>query len=207
MFEIRTADLAGIPPSGWVEKQLCRILGAKTFHWLMFIRPPVPIEGLYTESTYVTDTGGRVKLPDWEITESIGKGTAVSRFVYDEAYIYRLKALSEVGSWAPLLTGTAPMPSVIYTIHSAFGDWPYDMQVNILAGLWWLLKHYLGIAIPVIHNRAVNCQEWAVLLCYWIGQVLGQEIKLIPANQYPNCVNIENSPYLEFIGHIKKVQN
>jgi hypothetical protein len=161
-MELHNGDLAGIPPSGWLANFVCKIIHAQTFHWTMII--------------------GRDK--DGYITsESLGKGTSVSRFVYPRAYIYRIKSLKH-----------EPETSRLISFHSWQGDKGYDMQVNFLSGIWFLLKHYLKIAIPVIHNNKYNCQEFVVYMAYCLGA------KIIPENEYPYCVNIEKSEYLEYKG-------
>jgi hypothetical protein len=164
--EIKTADLFATPPNTWWEKWICRIIGAKTFHWGLFI---------------VSDDRG------WVITESIPKGTSLTRFTYPKAYIYRIKGIGEID------------PMRITSIHADYGELPYDWGTTVFwTGLWWLLKHYLGIVIRVIHDKAVNCQEWVVLIAYELG------VKLIPDNEYPICVNLENSPYLEYRGEVSQ---
>ncbi|GEM_PF-6261232 len=162
-MDIKTADLFATPPNTWWERWICRIIGAKTFHWGMFVAQH--------------DSG-------WIITESIGKGTALTRFTYPKACIYRIKELGEV-DWRRLIA-----------IHAEYGELPYDWQVLFRTAIWWLLKHYLGKAIPVIKDEAVNCQEWVVLIAYELG------VKIIPDDEYPMCTNLENSPYLEYRGEV-----
>lgn len=165
-MELRNGDLAGIPPSSWLAKLVCKILHANTFHWSMII--------------------GRDK--DGYITsESLGKGTSVSRFVYHKAYIYRIKSLKH-----------EPEMYRLVSFHSWAGGATYDMQVNILSGLWFVLKHYLKIVIPVIKNHKFNCQEWIIYLASCLG------CKVIPDIEYPYCVNLERSPMLEYIGEYKE---
>jgi hypothetical protein len=123
---------------------------------------------------------------NWIITESITKGTALTRFTYPKAYIYRIKDFGEV-DWRRLIA-----------IHAEYGELPYDWQVLFWTAIWWLFKHYLGIVIRVIKDSAVNCQEWVCLLAYELG------VKLIPDNEYPMCTNLENSPYLEYLGEVSQ---
>jgi hypothetical protein len=163
--DIRTTDLFGIPPSTWYAKWICKILNALTFHWGMFISDD--------------DKG-------WVITESIGKGVALTRFTYPHAYIYRIKDIGEV-DWRRLIS-----------IVADYGDYPYDFTVAFKTAIWWLLKHYFGKVIPVVHDKAVNCQELVVLL----GCELG--VKIIPDDQYPMCKNLEESPYLEYLGEVNQ---
>ena len=120
----------------------------------------------------------------WVITESIGKGVVLTRFTYPHAYIYRIKDIGEV-TWKRLIS-----------IVADYGDYPYDFTVAFKTAIWWLLKHYLGKVIPVVHDKAVNCQEWVVLLACELG------VKIIPDDQYPMCTNLENSPFLELLGEV-----
>lgn len=166
MVVIRNGDLAGIPPSEWLAKLICKILKARTFHWLMVIGSD--------KDGYIT-------------SESLGKGTAVSRFVYPIAHIYRIRKLRH-----------EPETSRLLSFHSWRGEAVYDMQVNFLATLWFLLKHYLKIVIPVIKNHTYNCQEWVIYLASCLG------VKLIPEDQYPYCINLENSPMLEYLGEFRQ---
>ncbi len=165
MLELMNGDLAGIPPSGWLAKTICHILHAKTFHWLMIIG--------HDKDGFIT-------------SESIGKGTAVSRFVNPVAYIYCIKGIKELTTYE------------LISIHSQRGEAVYDMPVNFLTGLWFLLKHYLKIVIPVIHNHTYNCQEWVVYMAAMLGY------KLIPDDQYPYCRNLESSEILEYLGEFRQ---
>ena len=161
--DIKTADLFGVPPHGWLETKLAALIGSVTWHWGMFI---------------AEDDKG------WVITESIGKGVALTRFTYPHTYIYRIKDIGEV-TWKRLIS-----------IVADYGDYPYDFTVAFKTAIWWLLKHYLGKVIPVVHDKAVNCQEWVVLLACELG------VKIIPDDQYPMCTNLENSPFLELLGEV-----
>ena len=168
--EIKTADLFATPPNTWWERWICHVLSkmtgrkVKTIHWGMFV---------------AKDDRG------WIITESIGKGTALTRFAYPKAYVYRIKDIGRV------------TPRRVIGVHATYGELPYDWGTTIFwTGLWWLLKHYLGIVIRVIHDKAMNCQEWVVLIAYELG------VKLIPDDEYPMCANLENSKYLEYRGEV-----
>ncbi len=165
-MKLRNGDLFGIPPSGWLEKQIVKIVKAKTFHWGMII-------GNDREG-YIT-------------SESLGKGTSVSRFVYPVAYIYRVKKLSH-----------EPEMYRLISFHSWAGGATYDMQVNFLAGLWFLLKHYLKIVIPVVKNHTYNCQEWVIYLACCLG------VKIIRDDEYPYCKNLEKSEALEYLGEYRQ---
>ena len=161
MIELKNGDLFGVPPKNKFEKFLCSIIKAKTFHWGCII--------------------GRDKY-GYICSESLGKGTAVTRFTYPEAHIYRIKDIEE------------PTMFKLISIHSQHGEACYDMPANILTGVWFLLKHYLKIVIPVIHNHTYNCQEHVVYMASMLG------VKIIPDTDYPYCKNLENSSYLEYVG-------
>lgn len=163
--DVKTADLFGIPPTSWWTKQICRILGAQTFHWGMMIS---------------SDAKG------WVITESIGKGVALTRFTYKKAFIYRIKGIGNV-DWRRLIS-----------IVADYGDAPYDFETNFRTAIWWLLKHYLGKVIPVIKDKPVNCVEWVAL----IGVELG--VKIVPDSEYPMPQNLEASPMLEYLGEVNQ---
>jgi len=159
-FKLRPGDLFAIPPGGWLARQLCRIIGAKTFHWGMFV-----------------DHDSE----EWIITESIGKGVAITRFSYPRAYIYRIK-------------GVEVKAKDVISVHSHYGEWRYDWDVPLKTALWWLLKHYFGKVIPRWRDKEVNCQEWVCLLAIELG------VRVIPEDEYPMCVNLEHSPNLEYLG-------
>jgi len=163
--DIKTADLFATPPHGWLETKLASVIGASTWHWGMMIS---------------SDDKG------WVITESIGKGVALTRFTYPQSRIYRIKGIGEV-SWKRLIS-----------IVADYGDAPYDFTVAFRTAIWWLLKHYLGKVIPVVHDKALNCQELVVLL----GCALG--VKIVPDDQYPMCTNLENSPLLQLLGEVEQ---
>jgi len=163
--EIRNGDLFGVPPTSWHSRLICKILNAKTFHWGIII--------------------GRDK-DGYICSESISKGTSVTRFVYPKAYIYRIKKL-----------GHEPETYRLVSFHSLYGERPYDMRVNFLTGIWFLLKHYLKIVLPVIKNHTFNCQEWIVYMASCLG------VKIIGEEEYPYCTNLEKSEALEFIAEYK----
>lgn len=116
----------------------------------------------------------------WIISESIGKGVALTRFDYEEAYIYRIKGLKGI-SFIDILSA-----------HSKYGAYPYDMEVNFRTALWFILKHYLGIVIPRVRDKKFNCQEHVCAIASELG------FDLIPPKDYPACINLEHSPNLEF---------
>jgi len=156
---MKTGYLFATPPSNWWARWICKILGAKTFHWGMIIEP-------------VGD--------DWITTESMQKGTSLSRLWGRRGYIYEIKGLKV-------------KPKQIYEIHSAYGECPYDYGVYFRSAIWWLLKHYFNKILPVTKDKAFHCQEWVCLLACELGA------KIIPDTEYPMCTNLENSPYLEEI--------
>jgi hypothetical protein len=162
MLELQVGDLFGIPPNSKLEKFICKVLGAKTFHWGIIIGKD--------DAGYIT-------------SESLGKGTAVTRYEYPVGHIYRIKGLQ-----------ATPSLQEMVSIHSARGECVYDMEVNFLTGIWFLLKHYLKIVIPIIHNHIYNCQEWVVYFAAMLG------FKIIRDDEYPYCINLENSTALEYLG-------
>jgi hypothetical protein len=164
--DIRTTDLGATPPNCWWERWICGILGAKTFHWFKFV-----VEG----------EDGR-----WIISESISKGTALTKCAYPKFYVYRMTDVDCV-DWRRLIE-----------IHAENGELPYDWQVAFRTAIWWLFKHYLGKVLPVLKDRQVNCQEWVCLIANELG------VKIIPDDQYPMCKNLEESPYLECLGEVNQ---
>ncbi len=165
-IELRNGDLFGVPPHGLIPELVCKILKVKTFHWGMILRRD--------KDGYIT-------------SESLGKGTSVSRLVYPSVYVYRIKTLKH-----------EPETYRLLSFHSWQGAKSYDMQVNILSGVWFLLKHYLKIAIPVIKNHTFNCQEWVVYLASCLG------VKVIDEKDYPYCRNLERSKELECLGEYRR---
>lgn len=164
IFDIKAGDLAGVPPTAWWTKWICKILGARTFHWFMFVMP---------------DPEG------WVITESINKGVSLTRFDYPQAYIYRIKGISEID------------PQKLISIVSEYGEYPYDWEVAFKTGIWWLLRHYFGKVISVVRDKQFNCQELVVALAYELG------FEIIPPAEYPMSANLENSKALKELGEIK----
>jgi len=157
------AHLFATPPLKWWEKKVCSIIGAKTFHWGWLVH-------------YLDEDN------DFITSESIRKGTAISRLGNRHAYLYRIKELGKVD------------PLEIVSIHSRYGGWGYDWQVGFRTAIWWILKHYFGEIVPIVRDDAVNCQEWVCLLAEELG------VRLIPNDAYPMCINLESSPHLEFVG-------
>lgn len=125
---------------------------------------------------------------DWITSEDLDKGTAISRLNGKHAFVYSIKGLLSVN------------PMDIIAIHSEYGSLPYNWSVTALVIIWWLIKHYLGIVIPsVIHDKPANCEEWCVLVAAMLNA------KIIPDNAYPTQYNLENSPFLEYVGEVNKV--
>jgi len=180
--DIRSTDLGATPPDAWWERWICHVLSkmtgkeVKTIHWFKFVR-------------LGRDSNGEER---WIISESITKGTALDFCYYPLVYVYGIKGLDD----------TPDLPDVLEDIHAEFGRLPYDWGGNFLTGLWWLAKHYFGIITPVIHDKAVNCQWWVCLLAYFLGERHDKIIKLIPDNEYPDCVNLEYSPHLDYRGEL-----
>jgi len=162
MIVLRKGDLFGVPPHGWLPTFVCKVVKSKAFHFGMVIGSD--------KDGYIT-------------SESLGKGTSVSRLVYPLVYVYRIKTLKH-----------EPETYRLLSFHSWQGDKGYDMQVNFLAGVWFLLKHYLKLAIPIVKNNTYNCQEWIVYLAYCLG------VRVISEDEYPYCRNLEKSESLEYIG-------
>lgn len=122
----------------------------------------------------------------WIITESLmGKGVSLTRFIYPKVKIYHIKGLGEVS------------PDTLIGIVADYGGLPYDFEVNFLTAIWFLLRHYLGIVIPVVRNKRLNCQEYIIML----GVELG--VNIIPSSEYPYSGNLESSPNLEYIGEVR----
>jgi len=116
-------------------------------------------------------------------SESLGKGTSVTRFVYPKSYIYRIKKLRH-----------EPETYRLVSFHSWRGEVDYDYAVNFLTAIWFLFKHYLKIVLPIVKNHKFNCQEWVVYMAYCLGH------KIIPEDEYPYCINLEKSEALEYLG-------
>jgi len=124
---------------------------------------------------------------DFITSESTSKkGTSVSRLAGRKARIYRLMGIY----------GVTPLHLV--AIHSEYGELPYDWQVGFWTGLWWLLKSYFKVILPVRKDNKVNCQEWVCLVANELG------VHLTPDDEYPICTNLENSPYLQDMGVINE---
>lgn len=115
----------------------------------------------------------------WIITESLAKGVALTRLDYPDYYIYHIKGLKRVS------------PNKLISVISHYGACPYDWDVYFHTAIWWLAKHYFGKLLPRHHDKEFHCQEWVCLLASELGA------RIIPDDEYPMCVNLERSPYLE----------
>lgn len=178
--DIRSGDYGGVPPGQWWTKWICHILskmtGLKvlTFHWFVFLSRSEKFNKY------------------WRITESTNKGTSINLCNYPVVYVYRVYG----GYDRPV--GASSLKEEILDIHAEYGDLPYDWKTTAFrTAFWWILKHYLGVIIRVIHDKPVNCQEWCCLIAAELG------VKLIPDDEYPICVNLEHSPHLELVGILK----
>jgi hypothetical protein len=165
--------LFAMPPSSWIERWLCRLIDAKTIHWGMIIST--------VDYRHV----------DYIVSESVPKGTIISRLGNRHSYIYEIKGMPDIN------------PMEIVNIHSEYGEWPYDWAVGLWTAIWWISRHLLSsVLFPIIKDKTVNCQEWIVLLASELGSMHGVDIKLIPDDEYPMCVNLEHSKYLHYVGEI-----
>ena len=184
LADLQPGDLFGNPPGVWYTKEICRLQGSQTFHWGLWISPP-----------------------DRVITESIGKGTAITRYDYAQSYIYRIKALQNV-SVQDILNAIAD-----------YGRSTYGMSENLSTVYRYLLDYWLpqypweGPPVPSFlpgwpsswatptdysfskpFNTPVNCIEYVTL----IAERLGYEI--LPPGEIVVEKNLENSPLLDYLG-------
>jgi hypothetical protein len=174
-INLRPAYLFETPAKGPLEKWCCRLMGAGGFHWGMLVIPD--LEG-------------------WICTESIGKGTAVTRFEYPIAFIYRIKSLDLAD------------PKAIISAHSKYGDFSYGWADNFRTALWWLTRHYLHKITRYIPDnlhlnflkvdKNVNCVRWVNMLAVELGSK-----SLVPENEYETPASLEQSPLLEYLGVLK----
>ncbi len=167
--DLRPGDYAGMPPSTWWEKWICHAEGCKTFHWIWMVRP-------------VNENGKRI---DFITSESIEKGTALTRLDGRKVMIWRLKG-------DPIIN-----PDDIIDIHAEFGNLPYSMGMNIWSGIWYLAKHYFGKVIPFIKFEGVNCLYWVDLGSLHMG------IDLVPGDpDYIMQLDLEQSSLLQYVGEL-----
>lgn len=154
-------DLFGVPPANWWARQVCRILGCRTFHWGAIVKRD--------KDGYIT-------------SETLGTGTDIARLDYPKVHCYRIWWLRPID------------PMDILSVHSEYGALPYNMEANFRTAIWWLMRHFLHKAIPVIREPPFNCVGWVVCLVYEFG------VKVIQDNEYATPANLEKSPCLEYLG-------
>ena len=184
LSDLQPGDLFGNLPGVWYTKYLCQLENCVTFHWGMWLNPSENI-----------------------ITETIGKGSTVALYHYPKSYCYRIKAAQGITQqeilnavaqfgltgysisddfqtaftfianyWLPLyITEGPPVPSWL-------PGWPWD----------WTTPEDYSFTKPL--NAPMNCMEYTVSIC----QLLGYQV--IPQGQIVVEKNLENSPYLEYIG-------
>jgi hypothetical protein len=167
-----------MPPSNWWERKLCNLQGCLSFHWLWFYKPVIE--------------GGQVI--DWTISESIGKGTAITRLNNRPVHIFRIKDM-------PAIEWDKPVPWIdseetLIDLHSFRGDARYDWEVNFITAVWYICRHYFGKVIPVIQDGHYNCVEW---VCLFAREL---HYELIPSHQYPMQSTLEKSPVLKYLGEV-----
>lgn len=135
--DIKPFYFAGVPPVGRLQNILCKIMDAKTFHWLVFVKP-------------IKDENG--KMIDWVTSETIDTGTDITRLAGRHVRAYRIKSDPVVD------------PLELIDIHSEYGALPYNMGLNILTGTWFIATHYLHKAFPVIKPKSFNCVTWVDII-------------------------------------------
>lgn len=166
--EIKKGDIFGQPPDNWWERWACRVQGARFFHFGWFVNP-------------IVEDG---QIVDWATSEAISTGVDMTRLDGRRVGVMRIIVLPE------------PSLSELVTIHSDYGDLPYNWEVNFLTAIWYVAKHYLGKTIRVIKTHGLNCIGWVV--CYGVER----KVQLIPPNQYVTEAALESSPLIEYIGEV-----
>lgn len=186
LSDLQPGDLFANRPVDWLTRYLVQLEGAKTFHWGMFVSPP-----------------------EFIITESIQKGTAITRYNYPFSYIYRIKDLQNVS-----------VDDILNAIAD-YGRSTYNMGENFVTGFNYAVNYWLpqypwegppvpswlpgwpgspvvdkGFTKPL--NASVNCIQYITL----IAQRLGYNI--LPMWQLVIQKTLENSPYLEYLGEFQK---
>jgi hypothetical protein len=182
LADLRPGDLFETPPSAWHTKEIARLQGARGFHWGMIISP----ENLIA-------------------TESIEKGTAITRYEYQQAYIYRIKALNNVST-------DDILNAIAYYGRSTYGMGEnFDTAFKYLVAYWLPQYPWEGPPLPSWApgwpglpevdksftkplNAPVNCIQYITLIAQKLGYVI------LPEGQLVVEVNLENSPYLEYLG-------
>ena len=174
--DIRPGDIFGVLPHGLMEHFICKETGASTFHYGVFVMPG--------------ENG-------WITSESVNKGTDLRQFDYKLVKVYRIKEVK----W------DEPNPAYQYqfmtnrllNIHAENGDLPYNWEVDVLTGIWFIVTHWLHRKFPMIKTKGVNCVGWAILVAAMLG------FKLITDDCYPAPAEIEHSPLLEYVGEYQPV--
>jgi hypothetical protein len=169
LSDLRPGYYAGMPPTNWWERWICHAEGCNTFHWIWLVKP-------------VREDH---KLHDFVTSESIDKGTAITRIADRPMMIWRLKGDPEVRS------------NAIINVHSEYGDLPYSMGMNIWSGICYLAQHYFGKVLPFIKFPGVNCVYWVDMASMQLGY------DIVPgAHDYIMQLDLENSPALEYVGEL-----
>jgi hypothetical protein len=183
--DLKPGDLFGNPPGVWWTQEICRLQGSKTFHWGIFVDPQNRI-----------------------ITESIGKGTAVTRYdIYPQSHVYRIKAAQNITS-QDILNAIADYGRSTYNMGENFSTaWNYLLDSWLPLYPWegppvpsWFPGWPWNTAVKTAYtftkpfNTPVNCILYVAL----ITQQLGYQI--LPEGDLVIEVNMENSPYLEYLG-------
>ncbi len=184
LADIRPADLFGNPPGAWFTKEISRLQGSETFHWGMWVRPQ-----------------------DLVVTESIDKGTAITRYNYSASHIYRIRALQDV-STEDILNAIADYGRSTYGMSENFSTasqfllayyapqyiWEGPPVPSFLPGWPWRKDTVLQKTFSKPLNAPVNCIQYVTLL----SRRLGYEI--LPEGDLVVEINLENSPLLEYLG-------
>lgn len=173
MSKITLADLkpgyyAGMPPNGWFERWLCHAEGCTTFHWIWLVKP-------------VLKDG---QLVDYVTSESIAKGTSLSRVAGRAMKVWRLKGDPAITSYE------------IIDVHSEYGELPYGWGMDFWTGISFIVQHYLHKAIPVFKFKGINCISWVDFGSAQLGH------DIIPEGEYVTEAELENSPKLEYVGEL-----
>lgn len=189
LSEIKSFDLGGALPNSFWERLACKIERCETFHWFMFVASVKNYKG---------------EIIDWVISESIGKGVSIDRLKNINGFVYRVRKL-ETENIDPLW---------IYEQHSKSGELPYSVAAGVDTALWWIIRHYLHIAIkfprywlkrargiPVqlsfVKHPGINCISWVTKLA------LAKGVLLVPNTEPALETTLENSSALRNLGLIE----
>ncbi|MDD5229706.1 MAG: hypothetical protein PHC43_00095 [Candidatus Marinimicrobia bacterium] len=124
-------------------------------------------------------------LVDYVTSESIPKGTAVSRVVGRKMKIYRLKGDPDIYS------------NQILDVHSEYGEMPYGWQMNFWTAIAFLAKYYFGKVIPVFKTKGINCISWVDFGSAQLGY------NIIPEDEWVLESELEKSDKLEYVGDLE----